>query len=256
MGQLLGQLFVIFGMVSLIMAIFVILPVLIKNLRSVSNLEKRGAVSALIKELQNKKIDQKRGGSERREEAAFALSRIGSLKAIEGLVQTLNGEQEDLWFQKKVISALMKTISQDVVKSLILTNKELSQKVDAVIVDELIFKLKDHNPNVRMSSMSKLIEIDKPAIIPLIETLEEVNYNNPLLSGYSKLHISHVRQNIAEVLGEIGDNSAIAILHTLLHDPYHYQSEHYRGHWGGRDTVYPVREAAKKAIEKIKSNAL
>ncbi|MFZ5995693.1 MAG: HEAT repeat domain-containing protein [Thermodesulfobacteriota bacterium] len=212
--------------------------------RSIDNLEKKNAVSALIRVLRKKKSYQNETGRRRRLEAASALSRIGSAKAIEALVRVMNDKQESQDFHRGVVIALMRAKSQDMVKPLISANKELSQEFETFIINDLIFKLKDRNPSIQQSARRQLIEIGKPSVEPLIATLEKMNYvecpGKPLCASVDNKHVANVRIEIVKVLRSIGGDRAFKALQTLLDDPYYYITEDWDGRRGCK---YIVREA-------------
>ena len=128
--------------------------------------------------------------SEARIQAAVALGKIGDLRAFEALLDTASGTT-DLLLASYAIDAL-------------------GMLADPRAIPTLIEALKVSDQDVPKSARSALIKIGRPAVLPLINSLQSTQ-------GCWRFHA-------LRALGGIGDPRALESVQVLLDDP----DEHIR----------------------------
>lgn len=196
-----------------------------------------------------------------RERAAYSLHEIADKKAVVPLIKALKNSQdvpkyimyytpeqrgwlEDLakeeWDVRRGVAFALSKIGKPAVEPLIKLLEDSNNNIrffainalgiigDERAVEPLIDALNDKDTNVRRITADALGKIgDKKAVEPLIEALLE----GPYTFFHKKVCIEAIR-----ALGKIGDERAVEPLTDALKD----KDEH-------------VREAAEKALEKIKA---
>jgi HEAT repeat protein len=203
-----------------------------------------------------------------RRDAAFAIGKISdpnlelyrSNNEKPGLDQLITALQnENVNGQKDIVKDLVE-IGEPSVEPLINLLKDEKWRIryiaaetlgeigDSKAVEHLIESLNDENNGVRSNSIIALVEIGKPSVKPLIDTLDNNKWQmkwqavealgeigdkiaiNPIIKILNDEN-PWVRKTAANALGSLGDECAVKPLRTLLDD-------------GDTD----VREAAAKAI--------
>lgn len=215
-----------------------------------------------------------------RKEAAFAIGKISdsntmeypNVKEEDGGVEELTIEQlidslkDDDWNVRKDSAKALAEIGKPAVEMLIkaLNNQNwhirwqaaetLGEIGDSIAVEPLIMTLTDENNGVRSNAMIALVKIGKKSIQPLINTL---NCNDWSL-----------RWQAADILGEIGDSSAVGPLISTLNDQNMWvrkTAASALGEIGDNRAVEPLKgiltnddgelkAEALKALEKIQKN--
>jgi HEAT repeat protein len=154
-----------------------------------------------------------------RESAVVALGRIGHPSAVEALGQALKDEDKDV--RRAAVAAL--------------------EEIGGGAAEEvLVGSLKDESPMIRCKTAEALGRIGGPgAVAPLIEALKDGGWiGSSAGGGRPGSEKAWVREKAIEALAEIGDARAVAPVTEALNDKQE-----------------PVREAARKALQKLGANA-
>lgn len=239
-------------------------------MRDIEEMANAGDVLGLMKFLQHK-------DSWVRGEAVRALAKVGDTRAVKALISVLADKEEGF-----TASLALKQIGEPAVDALIAASRDHRPKVreyscealggihDRRAVVPLIARLKDSEPSVRKAAVNALGGIgDTNAVEPLIVMLKDrdewVRFASaftlgvigdaravePLMSALTDLSFM-VSESAATSLGNIGDARAIAALEPLLKDRFKVWVE-VDPEYGESSDRYPVREAAEKALEKIRA---
>jgi len=120
-------------------------------------------------------------------------------------------------------------------------------------VDSVINVLKtSNNPDRKVSAIRVLGEMLKPKETGYVASAETRNRIEEALIQTTKDSDRYIRSAAVSALGDSGNKSVIPILEDIAkNDPYHFERKDKTSE--KVETIYPVRERAEEALQKLKA---